>query len=900
MAPASTRTMPSYTPSAQAALLKSVCLFQTVPPAADRSAPPKADPLTVDASQTNRLFKLDRKADSLEEFSDGIILAEILHELDHEFDPSHLDTNPGTSKYLTNKRNIQAVYKGLFRFIRRQVPELSCQAKKFDYHAIAENPEPQGISQVRTPKSSLHAEGLHIRRALNSFILQLLAVMVSAAVMGPDNQRYVPRIQHSLDRDTQAEIMQIIQAMQQDISSARDDDDLDDAIDAVMEARDIDLLVEEQNASLRQQLDVTKKTLSDYITRLEYLQQSHEELKYDKERNDRELEVLRKATQDGANSAESIRILEAQVHEQMEIIARNEELIRNHDRTRAHLEGEVQRLTQRSMEVDELRDQVTEWKHKAEEFEKKANTAERYKQKLESQQHLVKEVHNLRYEKAELVEQLRSLSDDQEKNDRTRKAEDELTKMITQSEQHLWDERNQKTQLIRDVAALEEEMMRLKAQRTHDEQYIQDLQEQLQHGGGSTSQDDTPAATATVFSLEDELNSAANDDAQSATPSNVNLPLEFSRLKAENDLLRSTVGSTGDNAIIRRELEEEKRHRNRLQQNYNDMFEKHTIAQDQIEALMNHMTDEGLVRAIDAISKTWDKILTTSYCRSQAFVNLKTELLQANFELEQARKLERDQQTQIADKNRENLELRTQLSTMDKGSVEALNELKSTDNLISASIKAELDSLREEVKIMTSDMDAQKSQLIDALLAKEKFRKEVEEHKEAQEGLATNPTDPKGGELVTKLRDRLRERQQVSPLIQTLLYEEAEEEEEEKEGEEEDSQVASTRSSVDDDMSFSSVDQEPEVWPSHLYGRPECIDAVEAEMDLRDLPSLPPKVLFKPVKHEAKPFEPPEIPARPPGNGPQLERKLAALPRPWFSLVRDPRSSLLTNVQFSN
>lgn len=411
--------------------------------------------------------------------------------------------------------------------------------------------------------------------------------MVSAAAMGPDNQRYVPRIQNGLDRDTQAEIMQIIRAMQQDSVNSKDDGDLDEAIDAVMEARDIDLLVEEQNAALRQQLDVTKKTLSDYITRLEYLQQSHEELKYEKEKNDRELEVLRKTTQDGANSAEAIKLLEAQVHEQMEIIARNEELIRSHDRAKAQLESEVQRLTQKSVQADELRDQATEWKHKAEELEKKANTAERYKQKLESQQHLVREVQNLQYERAELQEQLRSLMDDRERSDRTRKAEDELTKMITQSEQHLWDERNQKTQLIKDLGALEEELMRLKAQRTHDEHFIHDLQEQLHHGGGGASQGDVLEAGSSTFNLEDELNNASSEDGQT------NLPLELSRLKAENGLLRRTVGSTGDAAQLRRELEEQKRQRDRLQQNFNDIFEKHTLVQDQIEALMTNTTSEG-------------------------------------------------------------------------------------------------------------------------------------------------------------------------------------------------------------------------------------------------------------------------------------------------------------------
>ncbi|KAJ3498592.1 hypothetical protein NLG97_g1008 [Lecanicillium saksenae] len=696
--------MPVYSGSAQAALLKAV----------------------------NHVFSLDRKADSLEDLTNGIILANILHELDPEFDPSHLESNPATSRYLTNKRNIQAVYKGLFRFIRRQIPELGCQAKKFDYHAVAENPEPQGLSQ-------------------------LLAVMVSAAAMGPDNKKYVPLIQTSLDKVNQAEIMNIIRAMQIDAANAGDEDKLNEDIDAVMEARDMDLVVEEQNAALRQQLEINKKALSDYITRLEHLQQSHEELKYEKERNDRELEVLRKATKDGANNAEAIRLLEDQVHEQMEIIAKNEESIRDHERARAQLDSEVQKLTQKSQHADELRDQATEWRHKAEELEKKANAAERYKQKLESQQHLVKEVQNLQYERAELQEQLRSLMDEREKGDRTRKAEDELTRMLTQSEQHLWDERSQKTQLLKDMQTLEDELLRLKAQRSHDEHFIQDLQEQLQHGGG-TSQGETLALPVSS-SLEDELNSAASDDGHK------NIPLELSRLKAENDLLRRTIGSTGDAVTLRKEAEDEKKQRERLQQSLNDMFEKHTIVQDQIEALMKSSTGEKLVVLVqlDRAEPRTDKRIYSS----KAFINLRSEHTQTQHELEQLKKRTADLQSKLADKERDLMGAKTELSAVQKDGISALDELKSTDKLISESLKAELDRLREELSFVSNERESQKTQLIDALLAKDKFRKDAEEVKELQETAALSTANQdsseaakKAAEKIEKLRDRLIERKQ--------------------------------------------------------------------------------------------------------------------------------------------
>ncbi|KAF1738644.1 hypothetical protein CRV24_000570 [Beauveria bassiana] len=554
--------MPVYSNRAQVALLKAV----------------------------NHVFSLDRKADSLEDLTNGIILANILHELDAEFDPSHLESNPATSRYLTNKRNIQAVYKGLFRFIRRQIPELGCQAQRFDYHAVAENPEPQGLSQ-------LHED-----------------------------------------------------------------------MEAVMEARDMDLVVEEQNAALRQQLDINKKALSDYITRLEHLQQSHEELKYEKERNDRELEVLRKATKDGANNAEAIRLLEDQVHEQMEIIAKNEESIRNHERARAQFETEVQKLTQRSQHADELRDQATEWRHKAEELEKKANAAERYKQKLESQQHLVKEVQNLQYERAELQEQLRSLMDEREKGDRTRKAEDELTRI-----------------------------------------------------------------------LQDELNSASSDDGQK------NIPLELSRFKAENDLLRRTIGSAGDAATLRKEADDEKKQRERLQQSLNELFEKHTIVQHQIEALMQSSTGES----------------------SKAFIELRSEHTRTQNELQQLKKRTADLQVKLADKDRDLMGAKTELSAVQKDGISALDQLKSTDKLISESLKAELDRLREELAFVSNERESQKTQLIDALLAKDKFRKDAEEAKELQEtaALSTANQDSSGAakkaaEKIEKLRNRLIERKQ--------------------------------------------------------------------------------------------------------------------------------------------
>lgn len=708
MAP-SDKPIPSFSYSAQAALLKSA----------------------------NKLFQLRRPVDSLDELASGVTLGHILHELDPEFDPSALETSQGTSKYLTNKRSIQAVYKGLFRFIRRQIPSLGYQAKKVDYHAIAENPDAQGLSQ-------------------------LLAVMVAVAALGPNNQQYIPRIRN-LDLDSQNEIMQILRVIQEEMSASQDDDDLEEAMESVMEARDMDLLVEEQNAALREQLETTKKTLSDYLTRLEHLQMSHEELRFEKEKNDREIEILRKATRDGANSAETVKLLEARVHEQMDIIARNEETIRHYEKIKSQLELEVERLTQKANLADELRDQVTEYKHRAEELEKKANTAERFKQKLESQQHLVKEVQNLSYERAELQEQLRALMEDQERHSRTRKAEDELTKMITQSEQHLWDERSQKNQLFQDVTRLQEELLRLQGQRAHDESVIQSLQEQLQEGGIIGTSDDQFGGDAGISNLEDELLNATNDDA--APPPKPNQSLELSRLKAENELLRKTMGSAA-----RRELEAEKDKNERLIKNYNDIFEQHALAQNQIEILMGNMSGEELVKTVDQIMREAPfSSLTSVYYRTTAFQNIRQHNVKIESELEAARKRIAELENQNADQARELLIVKTDLSAVDKDAVDALNELKSTDNLVAESLQSELDRLRAKHTAVIEERDIHKSQLVEALLAKDSLSKAAaQEGKIIPDSLAQDPDVVEGrknqSEKIEKLRERLKERNEVCAL----------------------------------------------------------------------------------------------------------------------------------------
>ena len=120
------------------------------------------------------------------------------------------------------------------------------------------------------------------------------------------------------------------------------------------------------------------------------------------------------------------------------------------------------------------------------------------------------------------------------------------------------------------------------------------------------------------------------------------------------------------------------------------------------------------------------------------------------------------------------------VKAVSKGSLDALDELKSTDQLISASLKHELEALRKQHKALQVDFDQQKSQLIDALVSKDKLRKDMDEA--VREPPIQSPTTAEPGgavldkavvdeivqksnEKIGKLRGRVKQQVDVSSAV---------------------------------------------------------------------------------------------------------------------------------------
>jgi protein HOOK3 len=687
---------------------------------------------------------------------DGVILSSILRDLDPEYDAREIRIQAGPSTWLNNKQNLLSIYKSLFKFIHREEPRLDHQAKIADFRAIAENQTPEGMAQVsRMPTR----QRMFMEMKLIKFSLQLLAVMLAVATLGPSNMKYIERIQDGLsDATTLTEIQKIIMQKQEDIDNAIATAGADDTMDNL----DDGLRLEQELSRVNGEFELTKKLYADKITQHEHLLENYESLKDMSERLERELEVLRKATRDGASDSQIIKSLEDKIREQDELIATQEAQAEDDRQAKTRLTREVAELSRKSDKADQLDDEVKELRHKNEELSKKANTVDRYKQKLENQQYIERELQNLQYEKEQLQEGVRDRAKLEQRCQALEATQEQYRKRIENYELELVETTNQMKLLRDELLAYKSQVMSLENQRLHDERLITELQEQINTGGGTVVA--SPGATVGTFNLEQEL-----DNARDIPP---NLSLEISRLKAENNLLKNSMGSSAENARLRQELEEEQRQRKRLQESNTDLFEKSVVSQNQINTLVNGMAGgQGLVATLDN-ALTWGKmrVLTEDYIRDEAYSNLRTQLEQSKLESANDKQKIQELEAQLADKRRELLSANADLSAVEKDSIEALDELKSVDKLISSSLKDELDVLRQQQKNQAADNEHQRSQLIEALLAKDKLRKELDEAKELQEKMANDTISSeeiadvvkKSNDKIEKLRARLKQRQEVS------------------------------------------------------------------------------------------------------------------------------------------
>ncbi|KAH8803235.1 hypothetical protein F5884DRAFT_501145 [Xylogone sp. PMI_703] len=589
----------------------------------------------------------------------------MLGDIDPAYAIRDLDTDSSPSKWLSRKRSLEAVYKSLRRYVHNHCDELSpiFSESMIDINGIAEHEDEQQI-------------------------VKLLTIILMAAVKGSENTRFVQNITERLDPSTQAEIVEIIKSMENVAQNAPTSPAQESTISSTL-AKDLDLALEADHADLLAEYRDLQKRHADFQARFEDLQSSYDHLIEEFKEKDHLLRTLEDSKNGETN--EYVKRLRKELQEANDLIASQEQQMELDQATRDKHQKELDHLRAKVDRLTEIEDQVSELRTENLNLSRKANMVDHFQKKLEAQSIVEKENARLRQRLENLEEIQKDYDKVFEENQKLLTTIQEYQRRFNSYELHVVELGNQKKVLEDELRRREAQITSLTDKRAQDERYIQDLEEQIR----ADSQTMQPVSSAEheggggFLTLEQELEET-NTDA------------EVNRLKTENQLLKSSAGGTS-NAVLRVELEEADGRIKRLEARYNDLEEKYIIAQEQVQAMVD----------------------TTSGDKNENVINTRNLYLEASKELTAAKAKVNELTTELSSKERELLSAKTDLASMGKLELEALEDLKSANGIIKSSLEKDLLLLQGQYKNLQNDYDQQNRHLVTALLGNNKFRAQV-------------------------------------------------------------------------------------------------------------------------------------------------------------------------------
>ncbi|KAK8086466.1 hypothetical protein PG994_001440 [Apiospora phragmitis] len=711
-------------------------------------------------------WQTEARAKKIEDFYDGAVFSDLLSIIDSNYDPTELEENlsiaasSGGRPVEGRRRNLHIVHIALRDFIRRNCEMAEVLVKDINFQSLVKQPEPEGMFQllsvfllvsVNTSDSQLSRGVLTDMQSEPGSVAQLMAIMQESQAR-IDKGAMAPDASHDTSGTAGSSGTACSTAV----------------------AAEVDYELEAEMARLRRDNERYTRLAADLKTKHDHLQDSYNELKEIHSETVQERDELQRELESGASNSELLARTRRERDEKIRLIDSLEIQMEELRMQKEAFEQLAKRLENENKRLAPLFGENEDLKKINEDLNRKANTAEHLKQKLETLRPLENEVQKLRGERAEIYKEQEKMIAAQRQFATLKHENDKYAMKMSQYEVQESEFRDQRAIWKMEMEQLQRHAENLEMKAKHDEEMVMDLQEKVMMLDPSAAPETPYAARPQAQSLEDELNGNVSSDVSLKD-------LEVSRLQAENAMLRASIGTETEKGQLLQQIENELERRKALQDKYNELFEKHTLGSESLTALINSMNGEGLVNALQAALDVNSElnILTTDFIRSEAYSNLRQQVLaEENRSKHLGRQLE-SVQAELKDKERELVEARgdskiiyieylmrhgdetdidDEVNALSKDGQDVLSELKQTDNMLAVSLRAELDALRRKYDNLKGDYDNKQEQLVVALIDKEQLRKEAEsasiELQKAVDGQAVNPDVAKTTEKMEKLRAR--------------------------------------------------------------------------------------------------------------------------------------------------
>ncbi|KAI9785514.1 MAG: hypothetical protein M1839_009255 [Geoglossum umbratile] len=620
-------------------------------------------------------FSIPAKVTSLREFSDGVLLRKVLREIDFEYFGTILPESGSAPPafWLPKFQSLKETSKALKTYIRDVCGQML----------------PERASDIANLKAIAE-------KASEADTILLLKLVLFAAIYSPKSNEYIIKIQN-LSLSSQESIKAVIEAMQSEISpspSTPDEHSKPGKQPGVEAGVDPGLLYEEhlgnfvaENDTLKRDKEALQNEVTELTNRLGRLQENNQILQ------ERLGEAEGKAKGSlGDEGGVMVRDLQVRIREQDDLIADQEAKLTQHHTENKSLQKTIEGLQSRVESVQRLEDELDEVKVERDNLAKKANTLDKFKQKL-------KETQNLENENRELRKALEEIKSEQRTGDDARQELSGVKMMIQQYrttvekvEQDNHELQTLKRHLEIENSALVQKLSGNMERQARDTELIQDLQDKVRDL-------EAGALPGKVASIEDDLDTELVYSDQTKT----DLKLEIALLKAEVESLKGSRGDVAKAVMLEGLLEDARSSRDRYQKLYLDDHQANLVLESQLSAVQEGNLTEG----------------------SLLFLKLRAALAEATENLSGARKTLSEAKRELKTTRRDLDTAKSDLSLVGEDERDVLAKLKDRNSAEVVELRAENDELHAKVESIQVDLEQHRSLLNVALVEKDAIQKSL-------------------------------------------------------------------------------------------------------------------------------------------------------------------------------
>ncbi|KAJ5414430.1 Microtubule binding protein HOOK3 [Penicillium cosmopolitanum] len=429
-------------------------------------------------------FSLGKTLRETEDLTDGVILWEILQDIDPQYFLDEIPEREPGDHWVAKWQNLKHIYKLLSNYIRHQNNDTIPPG-------LDPSPDLEAIAEKASAKETN----------------KLLKILLIAAIYSPNAGTYVQTLQ---ELNGEHEPLDGADELKEELAKA----DHTGELELKFEERVGKVLAE--NDRLTQDKKELQKDLGDMHNRLARLQENNDTLQNRLASTEDRLVTLKSGKGDLGFNAKA---LESKTRQQDDLIASQEAKLSAAQDEIDSLLMTVESLKVKNQRYQKLQDDYDELRTDRDQLARKANAAEKYRQKLQASQDFEKENSTLKNQLKDIQQQLKE-SDSQQRWTSERDVElEEYRKLLPQLEQECNEIQNLKKQLEFNNHALTERLESADEQHERDDALISELRDRLGEleglPGTSSPGSDTPKMQGTLHkdfeAIESQLKSE-NDE----------------------------------------------------------------------------------------------------------------------------------------------------------------------------------------------------------------------------------------------------------------------------------------------------------------------------------------------------------------------------------------------------